>query len=344
MSHDSIEVPYNRELKPLEELLKTVRRPGDFFAHGTVEIPLPKIEVTEVGVLSFPIPETQIRELIRQADRAPYGRGEETIVDTAVRKVWQVPADRVSLGGKSWEKSFRQILATAATALGCEDSTVTAELYKLLIYDQGAFFKAHRDTEKADGMFGTLVLVLPSAHRGGELAVRHAGREVIRISGGEFTELTFAAFYADCEHEVRPITSGNRVCLVFNLIQPRASKEHPPLKAPSQDPAIAAAAAMLESAFATADAPAKLTWLLEHHYSPAGLAFAGLKGADAALASVLRQAGNAPAARSIWACCISRNSARPRRPMSRPRAAAGDGIMRTTTPWTKRKATRTSSR
>ncbi len=47
---------------------------------------------------------------------------------------------------------------------------------------------------------------------------------------------------------------------------------------------------MLEGAFASANAPAKLAWLLAHQYSPAGLGFAGLKGADAALARVLRQA------------------------------------------------------
>jgi len=37
----------------------------------------------------------------------------------------------------------------------------------MLVYDQGSFFKSHRDTEKTDGMFGTLVVALPSAHRGG---------------------------------------------------------------------------------------------------------------------------------------------------------------------------------
>ena len=62
--------------------------------------------------------------------------------------------------------------------LGCDDAIVSAELYKLLVYDRGGFFLAHRDTEKADGMFGTLVVTLPSTYRGGALRIRHAGREV----------------------------------------------------------------------------------------------------------------------------------------------------------------------
>jgi hypothetical protein len=47
-------------------------------------------------------------------------------------------------------------------------------MYKLLVYDQGSFFVSHRDTEKAPGMFATLVVVLPSASTGGELVVRHS--------------------------------------------------------------------------------------------------------------------------------------------------------------------------
>lgn len=48
------------------------------------------------------------------------------------------------------------------TGLGCGDAIVTAELYKLLVYDRGGFFLGHRDTEKTNGMFATLVLTFPS--------------------------------------------------------------------------------------------------------------------------------------------------------------------------------------
>jgi hypothetical protein len=166
-----------------------------------------------------------------------------------------------------------------------------AEFYKLLGYDVGGFFNTHRDTEKAGGMFGTLVIVLPSAHRGGELIIRHAGREVVLdMSTSEVSELRFAAFYADCEHEVRPITEGHRVCLIYNLIQRQDAKADKPLAAPLYDSETSAAAAMLKDAFVPSEAPAKLAWLLEHQYSPAGLSFAGLKGEDAAMAKVLRAA------------------------------------------------------
>ena len=83
MKHITVE--YNNDLKPLEALLVDVTHPGDFFIDGAMEIPMPRIEVEGAGTLSFPIPHSQIEAMVKYATQAPYGRGEETIVDTSVR-------------------------------------------------------------------------------------------------------------------------------------------------------------------------------------------------------------------------------------------------------------------
>jgi hypothetical protein len=290
MANEPIAIDYNRTLDRLEKLLDGVNRPGDFHAFGRLVVPLPRIEIEGVGVLSFPLPPAQAAEIARHAEQAPYGRGEETLVDTSVRKVWQIAPERVRLGGKAWPDTLETLLGKVTTGLGCTGRKVSAEFYKFLLYDQGSFFVAHRDTEKTDGMFGTLVIMLPSEHTGGELIVRHAGREVRFDPGGlDVSELAYAAFYADCQHEVLPITEGSRPCLVFNLVQQSAGKRAP-LTAPNYDREIAAAAAILRDTFAASAAPAKLVWLLEHQYSPAALNFSTLKRADAAIAQVLTAA------------------------------------------------------
>ena len=71
MSDESIQVGYNEDLKPLERVLSGVKRPGDFFVSGAMELPLPKVEVDGVGALSFPVPERQIAAIVRQSARAP---------------------------------------------------------------------------------------------------------------------------------------------------------------------------------------------------------------------------------------------------------------------------------
>ncbi len=286
-----IEVEYNQELKALEAILSDVKRPGDFFIAGTMEIPMPRVEVKGVGTLSFPIPGPQIEALVQHATQAPYGRGEETIVDTSVRNVWQIAPAAVKISGKSWAVSFENILSKVIAGLGCQDAKVSAEIYKLLVYDRGGFFLPHRDTEKTAGMFGTLVLTLPSAHRGGALRIRHADREVtVEADATDPSEISFAAFYADCEHEVLPVQEGSRVCLVYNLIQESAKHKKQVLEAPNYESQVAKGAAILEEYWNSTNAPPKIAWLLDHQYSPAGLSFSSLKGADAAKSQVLVQA------------------------------------------------------
>jgi hypothetical protein len=222
-----IKVPYNRDLKALEDVLAAVRRPGDFFVRGALETPMPRVEINGVGVISFPLLNSQIQDIIKHAERSPYGRGGETILDTSVRNTWQLTPVNVRIGGKSWGRSFQHILSTVTDGLGCTGTDVSAEFYKLLVYEEGGFFLPHRDTEKTDGMFGTLTIVLPSAHCGGELVIRHAGREVtVDMSNAETSELTFAAFYADCQHAIKPITQGTRVCLTNNLLQRRTGEKN----------------------------------------------------------------------------------------------------------------------
>ena len=60
-----------------------------------------------------------------------------------------------------------------------EDAQLEAKMYKLNIYSQGGFFKAHRDTPKAENHIGSLVIGLPSDFQGGELVVRQDGKEQI---------------------------------------------------------------------------------------------------------------------------------------------------------------------
>ena len=292
MADEPIRIEYNHDLQALEALLSQVQRAGDYFISGMREIPMPQVVVEGVGALSFPVLPAQVEALIHQAIRAPYGRGEETILDESVRKVWQIAPEKIQLGGKSWKANFTGILEQAAIGLGCEGMPISAELYKLLIYDPGGFFLSHRDTEKTEGMFGTLVLVLPSAHAGGELLIRHAGREArVELSGAESSEIAFAAFYADCEHEIRPILEGNRICLVYNLVHARGGEPAAQtIEAPNYESQIAGVVSLLKEKLCAVDAAPKLAWLLDHQYTPDGLSFSGLKSSDAARAKVLSEA------------------------------------------------------
>lgn len=211
-------IEYGHEHERLEHLLRSVDRPGEYCVGGRLYTPLPRVVVEGAGELSFPVPGSQIRSLIAAAERAPYGRGTETVVDPSVRDCWQIDATRVRLTGRAWPHSFRKVVDLVASGLGLPAERLGAELYKLLVYRRGGFFAEHRDTEKAPGMVATLSLSMPARGAGGELVVRHREKEkVFDLNAGEPSELSYAAFYADCPHEVRPLVEGHRVTLVFNL-------------------------------------------------------------------------------------------------------------------------------
>ena len=286
MAREPIKIEYGTGMSALEKVLGEVTRPGAFFACGRDEVALPKLMIHGVGQISFPVPASQAKEIVAAAELAPYGRGTETVVDPSVRKVWQLSPDAVKIGGKAWEAAFADMLGRVCAGMGCGAAQVSAELYKLLVYDAGGFFQSHRDTEKTPGMFGTLVVSLPSAHEGGDLVIRHAGAEqAVSLTGDEPSEVAWAAFYADCEHEVKPVTKGYRVCLVYNLIQ--RGKKRAALAAPDVSGPAKQAAKLITAAFDGPAAPVKLAWLLEHQYSPAELSFGTLKNADSARAVVL---------------------------------------------------------
>jgi hypothetical protein len=90
-------------------------------------------------------------------------------------------------------------------------------------------------------MLGSLVIIYPTAHEGGELVLRHKGHEW-KFDANSLTvsqsspSLAYIAFYSDIEHEVLEVTSGRRVTVTYNLyfvdplLRPEASAVAPDFK------------------------------------------------------------------------------------------------------------------
>lgn len=87
----------------------------------------------------------QTEQIINAGEYAPYGKGEETLVDTNIRRTWQINKDKVSLSGKHWQQDLNSIVEQVKIGLGV-NGEVEADFYKLLAYDKGSFFVQHRDT------------------------------------------------------------------------------------------------------------------------------------------------------------------------------------------------------
>lgn len=270
----------------LLKALGQVDRPGAICVSRDLPMTMPGLEVEEVGKVRLPLGSAQARRLIKQCSRAPYGKGTATLVDTNVRRVWELDPDRFKLANPKWDELVASITSEVQKELGLAGNKLAAHLYKLLVYEKGSFFLPHRDGEKLDGMVATLVIALPSPHTGGELVVRHEGRqhEIALTGAASGHELSYAAFYADCEHEVRPVKEGYRLCLAYNLTLSRARGKKG-IAAPRTGAAVTAISEML-GRWPEAGVQ-KLAIALDHQYSQEGLKIDTLKGVDRPRADVL---------------------------------------------------------
>ncbi len=268
--------------------LNEARGSGKFVSSGTVSFLFPQLELKGLGELSYPVNNIQANALIQLAQKAPYGKGGKTLLDNSVRSVWEIDVNNLHFTGNKWGIFLESLLSEIKPQLGIEDYVISAHLYKMLIYEKGGFFLPHKDTEKEKGMFATLVIGLPCKHTGGELVVSFEGKEELInfAEGSSDYKISYAAFYADCDHEIKPVTSGHRVCLVYNLVQQKTGDTIQHL---SVETHAAKLAGLLKTQEKLGNTKPYIV-LLGHQYTPENFSTAGLKLNDRHKAAILMQA------------------------------------------------------
>lgn len=202
------------------------------------------------------------------------------MVDESVRKTWEMAACKVQFLNERWQSCLDRIVERVARELGVADGSVNvrAEFYKMLLYEKGAMFKAHKDTEKVPGMFGTLVICLPSEHTGGDVCLQH-GEKLARFSTSKSStfDTTFIAWYADITHEIEPLQTGYRWVLIYNLIN---ESRDPYRSASAFDARIGHFVQTLTRWQSLEDVPQCLAYRLDHQYTDRDLKLTRLKGDD----------------------------------------------------------------
>ncbi|KAK0561318.1 hypothetical protein OC844_003278 [Tilletia horrida] len=236
----------------------------------------PGLVIDGLGEITLPIVDEDKAEAIAQiGEQAPFGRGQETLVDTSVRNSWQVNSDKVKVKKPEWDAG----LAKASKGI--------AEGLDLLLYKPGGHFAKHRDTEKEDRMFVTM---------GGHLVVYKdkedsapAKHDFGEAAGAAAQKCHYAVHYADAEHAVTPIISGFRLALT--------SVTAAAAPAMSLEPDVKRALAELLSQLAQESTCFR--YILEHAYTPKSIAELGadaLKGRDRGRLAILRAANAAAVA------------------------------------------------
>jgi hypothetical protein len=178
------------------------------------------LNVNNFGDIQLPLDETQAEELIKVCKQASYGQKLDTLYDTTVRGTYQLEPSEFEIKNQEWNENLSKLVERVAKELGCKGQ-VTSSLYKLLLYKQGGHFKKHRDSEKKKGMFGKLIIQLPSIFTGCELVLYEENLKKV-VNFAEATakcpkNIYYAAHCADVEHEILEVKSGYRLALIYSL-------------------------------------------------------------------------------------------------------------------------------
>lgn len=268
-------------------VLDQVRNPRTYYALGTLDMHPLRLEVDGIGQIALPLLPVQAEQLIGVSEQAGRDHEDRQAPGSAADRPWQIDAAQVRILGRRWEEDLAEAVTRAAAGLGVAGG-VEAELYKLLVYDEGAFRIPEHTGARNPGIFATLLVMLPSPYPDGELVIRHKGREErLDLSHDEPSEIAYAAFFGDCCHEVPELASGYRLALVYDLIRPQGE----PLPRPPDRYSAHIMATWLMRDWK--DTPRKLVYPLEHLYTDAPPGFQSLKGTDAKVAGALQAAARA---------------------------------------------------
>lgn len=193
--------------------------------------------------------DTELAHLSDVCAAATFGRNQQDVLDESYRKARKLDCSEFACHFDA-ERSGLVKVACGELLVG-EDSTrpIRAELYKLNVYGAavshlslvvritnnsttvsvtgpGSFFKPHQDTPRGTTMFGSLVVVFPTPHKGGELvlcpndAEEHTVLDFTAWMGKkDGPSIAYAAFFSDVSHEVYEVKHGlSTFSLLFSCL------------------------------------------------------------------------------------------------------------------------------
>jgi len=177
--------------------------------------------------LRLPLSGEDCERLIALGVKTPFGKGSQKLQDDEVRLGWQLEPQQLSIPTTRFARALlpsSKMMKSIHRALCADAKSVSAEFYKLVVYGVGGHFVKHRDTLRSANHVGTLLIGLPTedGFEGGELVVDQPTGEPFRMSAEDWNfddmSSSYVAFFTDAEHELRPITKGYRLTMMYHIM------------------------------------------------------------------------------------------------------------------------------
>ncbi|KAH0557177.1 hypothetical protein GP486_005034, partial [Trichoglossum hirsutum] len=259
-----------------------------------LDAPNPGLFIKGIGAIDLPLSERDAHVIIR-ASLQNIGDG---WAKASVRRIKELDPEQFELRGLEWQQTVKDVVSRIALDMGATTSAIKAEPHKLLLYTRGALLRPREyhfqsncvelqdarlcspgDTPR---VFGCLEICLPSKHEGGDLHITHEGRTmVLETAKPSQFRYSYMAWYAAVSYEVKPVTSGYRFMLIYNLSYVASSIPQPISSLHSVDLELQNVFALWNNSIKRGDVyPKKLAYILDRRYDNDNMGLAQLKGRD----------------------------------------------------------------
>ncbi|KAJ7102739.1 hypothetical protein C8R44DRAFT_583888, partial [Mycena epipterygia] len=249
--------------------------------------PNPCLNIDGLGTVGIPLSEREARAIIAACVPvcAPGS-------DAKTSGIWEMASENLQFDNPAWDTWIQNTAGVAAsTALSAVSGVRPAFiLKKLLVHETGSITTHHNDDDESDLKIGDFIAILPSVFEGAQIQLRHAGQtKSLNFAHQSKLSTSIVAAYSGVEHTLCGVTSGYRLSLVYDMVQPMTHAGYRPTL-----PEMQGATQKLHNVLLSwkqdisGSAPESLACLLQHKYPKTpNFCAQSLIGADALLVSHL---------------------------------------------------------
>ncbi|KAJ7666689.1 hypothetical protein DFH06DRAFT_1184497 [Mycena polygramma] len=252
------------------------------------DAPNPCLNVDGLGTVGIPLSERDARAIISASDPVYGTKGDAS-------GIWTMPSEKIHFENPAWDAWVQKATGVAASTALTAYTTVKPSfaLKKLMLHETSSDttrYKEPINDDESNPKIGDFIVVLPGHFQGAQLQLRHAGQaKSLNFAHQSGLSTSVVAAYSGVEHTLAGVSSGYRLSLIYDIVQPITQVGYRPTLPEMQGATQKLHNIMLSwKQNTTGEAPQLLACLLQHKYSKTpNFSAKSLTGADALLISHL---------------------------------------------------------
>ncbi|KAG8980954.1 hypothetical protein FRB90_007373, partial [Tulasnella sp. 427] len=274
----------------LSKVFKTeIKFHGEFCFSKTYQTaPNPTLRLEGPGLMGLPANGRDL-QAIKKHSKASDASSEHT---SGATNSWAMEPSKVVFGNPAWSEFLKTIVEDVSQtfSINLNSSKPRCELRILLLQGKNTTLLP-RQGNRNTAAFANLLISLPCKFTGGETELTYAGvSKIVDHSSESLLNTCAMAWYNGLTPQFKPITTGHRLVLLYDLVH-TAKTPCPCLPSPAKAiDRVGKVLASWKKTSSNSDAPRKIICLLDHRYSKANLIDSGMRGRDAYLLSILKDA------------------------------------------------------